>query len=354
MEKKTTSVFGGSNPVRCHVLLDENGVHSGTLELTHEYGVIPIPVMVIKNGDGPTVFLSSGCHGDEYEGQLVVRHIIHNLELNSISGRLIILPSLNYPAVQAGTRNSPLDQGNLNRSFPGTPDAGPTAAIADYITKELLPLCDAGIDLHSGGRGGYFLPVGFVCTTSDMQLFDRVLEMSHCFETRHIAVCDCGVPANGLDGVAHEIGIPFISAELGGGGTSVTEVVEVGINSVRNLLAYLGVLKHRQVRQNREHIYLDMISGYAHVMANRDGIYRTFIDVGDRVEKGQLMALLYSLDDVETDPVELKAPITGIVVTRRALSRASRGEYIFTVASTTDKEGIRQIACAGSILPDHA
>lgn len=39
----------------------------------------------------------------------------------------------NYPAAQAGLRTSPLDGGNLNRSFPGDPRGTPTQVIADYI-----------------------------------------------------------------------------------------------------------------------------------------------------------------------------------------------------------------------------
>jgi predicted deacylase len=37
----------------------------------------------------------------------------------------------------AGMRTSPLDEGNLNRSFPGDPYGGPTAQIADYIESVL-------------------------------------------------------------------------------------------------------------------------------------------------------------------------------------------------------------------------
>ena len=354
MKKPTSSVFGGSNAMSCHVVFDEDGIHHGTLELIHNYGVIPIPIIIMKNGEGPTVFLSSGCHGDEYEGQLVLRHLIHALKLSDISGRLIILPSLNYPAVMAGTRNSPLDHGNLNRSFPGHPDAGPTAAIAHYVTKKLFPMCDAGVDLHSGGRDGYFLTVGIVGTTPDMKLFDTVLEMSGCFETSYIAVCDCGTPANGIDGAAHNLGMPFISAELGGGGTSATEVVEVGINSVMNLLCHLGVLKMRQVQRPKEHIYLDMISGYAHVMASKDGIYRTFVDVGDCVERGQLLALLYPLDDPNDEPVELLSPIEGIIVTRRALNRAVKGNYVFSLAKAADKKAIKEIARESFASQEHS
>jgi predicted deacylase len=38
-----------------------------------------------------------------------------------VRGQLIILPALNFPASQAGTRTSPIDGVNLNRAFPGDP-----------------------------------------------------------------------------------------------------------------------------------------------------------------------------------------------------------------------------------------
>ncbi|WP_177486089.1 succinylglutamate desuccinylase/aspartoacylase family protein, partial [Pseudomonas sp. F16(2018)] len=59
---------------------------------------------------------------------------------------------------QAGTRTSPIDRGNLNRSFPGRPDGSVTEKIADYFRRTLLPLADIVLDIHSGGRTLDFLP----------------------------------------------------------------------------------------------------------------------------------------------------------------------------------------------------
>jgi N-alpha-acetyl-L-2,4-diaminobutyrate deacetylase len=53
---------------------------------------------------------------------------------------MIIVPALNYPAFRAGTRTSPIDKGNMNRSFPGRPDGTVTEKIADYVTRHLMPL----------------------------------------------------------------------------------------------------------------------------------------------------------------------------------------------------------------------
>ena len=56
------------------------------------------------------------------------------------------------------TRTSPIDRGNLNRSFPGRPDGTVTEKIADYFQRVLLPLADVVLDFHSGGKTLDFLP----------------------------------------------------------------------------------------------------------------------------------------------------------------------------------------------------
>ena len=73
------------------------------------YGFVPIPVISIKNGTGPTALLIGGNHGDEYEGQVALAALAREIEAEAVRGRIIILPSLNLPAVEAGRRVSPLD-----------------------------------------------------------------------------------------------------------------------------------------------------------------------------------------------------------------------------------------------------
>jgi len=120
---------------------DAPGKRTGFLRLPHSvhrsaYGWVPIPIVAIANGTGPRVLLMGGNHGDEYEGQVALGKLIRALDPGEVQGRIIILPSANFPAAMAGSRTSPIDQGNLNRSFPGDPDGGPTAQIAYYIESE--------------------------------------------------------------------------------------------------------------------------------------------------------------------------------------------------------------------------
>ena len=142
--------------IACPLDFDKAGRQVGHLRLPHSsntsaYGWIGIPIAVIQNGSGPTVYLGGGNHGDEYEGQISLVRLIQELDPARIQGRLIIMPATNLPAAMNHSRCSPIDGGNLNRSFPGeanAPDNRPTAAIANYVEEVLLPMCDGMIEMH--------------------------------------------------------------------------------------------------------------------------------------------------------------------------------------------------------------
>ena len=142
---------------------DSDGKHTGFIRLFHSvhasaYGFIPIPIVVIKNGIGPTALFVSGNHGDEYEGQVALCNLTRKLDPAHIKGRVIILPMANFPAGMAGRRTSPIDDANLNRAFPGQADGTVTQQIAYWIESTLLPKADLVADLHSGGSSLMYLP----------------------------------------------------------------------------------------------------------------------------------------------------------------------------------------------------
>ena len=122
---------------------------------------IVIPISVAKNGKGPTVLFTGANHGDEYEGPVALFDLANHINAEEISGRVIIIPGMNYPAFKAGKRTSPIDGGNMNRVFPGNPEGTFTEKIADYFNRTLLPMADYVVDFHSGGKTLDFLP--FCC-----------------------------------------------------------------------------------------------------------------------------------------------------------------------------------------------
>ena len=67
---------------------------------------------------GPVVLLEAGVHGDEIAGVYALEEILPRIKV--YSGKLIILPRMNPPAIQINRRYFNLD---MNRIFPGLPSA---------------------------------------------------------------------------------------------------------------------------------------------------------------------------------------------------------------------------------------
>ena len=98
--------------------------------------------------DGITTFVVGGMHGDEPSGYQAAGHV-SNWRVQS--GRLVVVPRANVPAIENGDRNYGFD---LNRQFPPN-DGDCTTGVARAIWKEVERYDpDLVFDLHSS-KGVY-------------------------------------------------------------------------------------------------------------------------------------------------------------------------------------------------------
>src|SRR5882757_7579644 len=213
------------SPVTSTVDFAGNGVQHGHLRLPYSrddsaWGSVMIPIAVIRNGEGPTALLTGANHGDEYEGPIALFDLARTLDPAKVRGRVIIVPAMNYPAFRAGTRTSPIDRGNLNRSFPGRPDGTATQKIADYFQRGLLPLADIVLDFHSGGKTLDFVPFAAAHILPDKEQearsFAAVAAFAAPWSMRMLEIDAVGM----YDTAAEAAGKVFVTTELGGGGTA--------------------------------------------------------------------------------------------------------------------------------------
>ncbi len=334
MEALTTAIAA----ITCDIDFDRSGKQISHLGLDHSdnahaFGIIPIPIAVIANGAGPTVMLSAGNHGDEYEGQVILRQLIREISPESINGRLIILPALNTPAVLAGTRVSPLDGLNLNRCFPGEADGAPTQAIAHYVDSVLLPMCDAGIDLHSGGTTGEYLPCTFLCTHPDRAFMARMLDLVEAFGAPYALVVEGTAWSTGFDPVAHRRGVAFISTELAGGASLDRQALKIGRDGVLGVLRHLGVLEgDGGPAQTATMRFLKAGDQRDRVVVAVSGVFEPYCALGEEVRGGDPAGVVHSLEETERAPVELHFARSGTIVARRVPARVMPGDYVFQVA----------------------
>ena len=109
--------------------------------------------------DGPTVLVTAGIHGDEYEGPAALALLARELRDKELRGRVLLAPVVNPLARLTGTRLTQQDGKNLARSFPGRRDGSETERLAAAVFEHLLLPSSFLIDLHSGGVEYLFVPV---------------------------------------------------------------------------------------------------------------------------------------------------------------------------------------------------
>ncbi|HQX49427.1 MAG TPA: succinylglutamate desuccinylase/aspartoacylase family protein, partial [Planctomycetaceae bacterium] len=207
-----------------HTTIDfhKPGKQQGFLQVPYSHNLggwanVMIPVTTIADGSGPTVLVLGGNHGDEYQGQIAAMKLARELTSDMVTGRIILIPSLNFPAARAATRLSPLDGMNMNRAFPGQSEGTVTSQIAHYLTNVLFPLSDVVIDIHSGGRSMEFLPCSHMHLVSDMAQRHKMLDAMLAWNT-DFAFLYADIAGTGLLPVeAENQGKTVVTTELGGG-----------------------------------------------------------------------------------------------------------------------------------------
>lgn len=323
---------------------DRNGLQTGTLKLPHSvhrsaYGHIAIPVAVAKNGEGPTVLLTGGVHGDEYEGPIALAKLVRGLDLSSLTGRLIVVPAVNYPAFIAGTRTSPIDDINLNRTFPGNRNGTATEMIAHYVTTELLPRSDYLIDFHAGGSSLQYLPTLLAPRWSDPAEKNKLEEFIDAFDPPNVVYFDSIRALSGEDRVignyAHQNKVFFVTGEFGGGSTVNLDGLAVVENGLRSVLDHLKVLAPEAPlpprRGKTRRLVMDDPGLYA--FAPRRGMFEPKFALGDEVEDNALAGLIYDLDDPWADPVEVRFKKGGLAVCIRTFALVEAGDCLGHLAS---------------------
>jgi N2-acetyl-L-2,4-diaminobutanoate deacetylase len=325
--------------VTATVDFDVPGKQFGYLKIPYSHdasawGSILEPIVVIANGHGPTVLFTGGNHGDEYEGQIALMKLCRSLDPARVEGRLIVIPCLNLPAVRAGTRFSPIDALNMNRVFPGRREGSVTELIAHYVSQCILPLADAVVDLHSGGKTLHFLPAAIIHRVANAELMRRSLAALEAFAAPVGLVLVELDSAGMLDTTVEDMGKLFVSTELGGGGTVTTETVAIAERGVRNLLAHFGMIDDRESRPGRPRTRLmHTPDGSSYVTADASGIYEILVDPGRDVGAGDAVGQIHLFEQPELPPILQRAGRAGTVICRHVPGLVQRGDCIAVIAA---------------------
>lgn len=326
-----SSLTSTPSPASASVDYERTGAQHGHVSVPHSrddsaYGAVMLPIAVISNGDGPTVLFTGGNHGDEYQGPLALIKLANELQASDVQGRVIIVPTMNQPAFAAATRTSPIDQGNLNRMFPGTPTGTMTEKIADYFTRYLLPMADFVMDIHDGGKTLEFVPMCATHVLDDKgaQGVGKSAVDAFCapYSCELVEIDTLGM----WDTTVEESGTTFITTELGGSGTTRPDWAQITDRGVRNVLKHLDVLDGEPVLSPTEQLVVPLEGGY--VISTSDGLIEWLVPLGGRISAGQPIARVHEPRRLGVEPVDYTATLDGILAMRHFPGLVKMGDAI--------------------------
>lgn len=323
--------------------IDAQGKHCGYVRLPYSvhrsaYGHLPLPITCIHDGEGPTVLLMSGTHGDEYEGQVTLSKLATELQPQDIAGRVIIFPMANYPAAKAGLRTSPLDGLNLNRVFPGDPTGSPTLMIAHFIESVLMRMADFGLDLHSGGSSLHYLPSTVSSIHEDDTYNHKIGELMEVFGAPYSFFMPRGHAGGGNSNhAAKRSAMLSFTTEMGGSGTVTPACLKICSDGVLRVLHALGVLKESRVpmadtRSRRLHAPTFDYFTYA----SEVGLFEPVVELGDEVHAGQRAGFIHSPETPWRTPTEACFTADGLVLCKRVPGRVEPGDCLFHLGTDRD------------------
>jgi len=296
-------------------------------------GYHPTPLINIKNGDGKKILIIGGNHGDEFEGPSAIMRIANSIELNKINGQIILIPALTFAAVQKSSRVNPLDNINMNRAFPGNPNGTPTEMLAHFLESELIPSCDAVIDLHSGGKASFFEPCALATQSKNKDLFKSNLNLAEAFGIPLIFVLGKNNDDRSLNSAAERANVAMIAAELGGGGGVSPEITGIAEKGLINILNYLNILKTKTFVNRAKIKKIELKNPNATIHAPSKGLFDRVINAGQNVVAGQTAGWFHYIMEPDRPSFELKFKHDGFILAHTNRGIVEKGEMLALVAN---------------------
>lgn len=285
---------------------------------THSDIFIPVEVVHGKMA-GPSLLVCAAIHGDELNGIDIVRRVLASNWLNKLRGTLIAVPIVNVMGCIHRSRYLP-DRRDLNRCFPGSERGTLGARIANLFVEHILKQCDCAIDLHTGAIHRPNLPQ--VRVHLDNQ---RAEAMAKDFGVP--VILDAPIRDGSFRGAGDDLNIPIITYEAGEALRFDEYSIAAGVQGVRNVMAGLDMVP-RSRRKNTTTSFVAKSSAW--VRAPSDGILRSYVRLGQRIARGDVLGVVDGPLGGRPEPV--KVNFSGIVIGATNLPLVNAGEAVYHIA----------------------
>ena len=271
-------------------------------------------------------------------------------------------------------RTSPIDDGNLNRSFPGDPLGSPTQIIAHFIESELLQRADYLLDIHSGGSSLLYIPSALLTIDPDPDQHLANLEFVKSIGFPQALLFEASGMEYYSSSAAHRKNCVPITLEVAGAGSTDSNALfglRQGLHSYLNHLGlYIGAddselpdgmspsspeensisnssansSANAKLHQREADIdnpwpfdtqFVTVTGEDCYCYATGNGLFEPLVSLGDNVESGQAAALIHDPETPWRAPETIFFRTSGKVVCRRIPARVQRGDCLFELAQQT-------------------
>jgi predicted deacylase len=312
------------------------------------WGFALVPLTVINglrpgkagSAEPPGIYINGGNHGNEYEGQIVVKRLCRELDPAAMRGRVLLIPQLNQPACVAGMRESPLDGVNMNRAFPGNPRGTITSRIANFVKTRIFPQVRVVIDIHSGGpEDAFLLSTSFHPIPDAAQQAETAL-VAKLFDTPAVFIYSRSLHSGLLPDEAEDEGKVTVGGEFGGGPGSNPVGVKHAYEGCRNVFRHYGHLEGDPVRIDSARLAPPRVVAAPtldyYVPCPCDGIWEPTAALGADVRSGDLLGRIHRFDDHTSEPVEIRTHRDGVLLMQYLGAVVQKGATLFVVGEEVD------------------
>lgn len=300
------------------------------LEIAKLYTHSPLSVTVeVLHGkyQGPVLLINAAIHGDELNGVESVRQVIKKIDVSKLHGTIIAVPVVNVFGFIHKSRYLP-DRRDLNRCFPGSETGSIAGRMAYQYFNQIVRHATHVVDLHTAAIYRTNLPQ----IRANLENH-AAQEMAIAFGTP--VVVDATLRDGSLRAAAENIGIPVITLEAGEALRLDPHAVGAGVDGIIKIMRHLKMIAARKSTKTNNPM---VPKATRWIRADSDGLLRSHVALGAKVEKHQVIATISS--PIGNDEISVLAPQGGIVIGQQTLPLVNEGDAIFHIAFFEEPDSV--------------
>ncbi|MFK7732460.1 MAG: succinylglutamate desuccinylase/aspartoacylase family protein [Pseudomonadales bacterium] len=326
----------GAQLSELNAALENTGRHHIELMVGSADQQTALPLTVITGAnDGPTLLVLAGVHGSEYSPIRATQKLASAIPHEGLSGSVILIHIANLPAYQKrAVYINPIDGKNINRLFPGKQSGSLSDRIAHTLSKQLFPLADAVLDVHSGDGNEDLRPywVGYYGKAGNPDVIKKSKALAYAFGAPYIVEFQWELSEPnaaiwaGSSAVAQ--GVPSIDVEAGGMAVIEPQAVQLIEQGVFRVMTHMGMIEQTFKAVDSPILIRERQT----IKSPSDGSWVSLKEAGQKVLKGELLG--YVTDWHGRRTFDAISPMDGLILLRLSSPPVNQGESLVVIART--------------------